>query len=93
MECSITANISVSALQKFAPMKINELQEELFIQYQDGYISDNDLVQIFEQIAVFLNLRTITNYAKANRITYNGALKRKLNKVAIDNQTFIIDNE
>lgn len=74
-------------------MEINNLQKELFIQYQDGYISDNDLVQIFEQIAAFLNLRTITNYAKANRITYNGALKRKLNKVAIDNQTFIIDNE
>jgi len=74
-------------------MKINELQEELFRQYQEGYISDDEMVQIFEQIAGFLNLKTITNYAKANKITYNGALKRKLRKVVIDNQTFIIDNE
>lgn len=74
-------------------MKINELQKELFSNYESGLISDNEFVQIFEQIAAYLNLKTITNYAKANKISYNGALKRKTNKVTIDNQTFIIDNE
>lgn len=74
-------------------MKINELQEELFRQYEEGLVLDEELVQIFEQIASYLNLKTITNYAKANKITYNGALSRKLRKVEIDNQTFIIDNE
>ena len=74
-------------------MKINELQEELFRQYEEGYVLDSELVQIFEQIASYLNLKTITKYAKANKITYNGALKRKLQKMVIDNQTFIVDND
>ena len=74
-------------------MEINELQELLFERYESGYVTDEELVQIFEQIASYLNLKTITNYAKANKITYNGALKRKLQKVEIDKITFIIDNE
>ena len=74
-------------------MKINELKEELFRQYEEGYVLDSEFVQIFEQIAAYLNLKTITNYAKANKISYNGALKRKTKNVTIDNQTFIIDNE
>ena len=74
-------------------MTINELQSELFERYESGYVTDEGLVQIFEQVAAYLNLRTITNYAKANKITYNGALKRSLQKVQIDKITFIIDNE
>jgi hypothetical protein len=74
-------------------MTINELQSELFERYESGYVTDEKLVQIFEQVAAYLNLRTITNYAKANKITYNGALKRNLQKVQIDKITFIIDNE
>jgi hypothetical protein len=74
-------------------MNINELKDELFERYEAGYVTDAELVQIIELAATYLNLKTITNYAKANKITYNGALKRKLNKVTIDNQTFIIDNE
>ena len=74
-------------------MTFNELRDKLFKNYENGAISDAELVQIFELAASYLNLKTITNYAKANKITYNGALKRKLRKVVIDNQTFVIDNE
>ena len=74
-------------------MKINELQEELFRQYEEGWVLDEELVQIFEQIASYLNLKTITNYAKANKISYNGALKRKTHKITIDKITFVIDND
>lgn len=74
-------------------MKINELKDNIFQNYENGLIQDEYLVQIFEQIATYLNLKTITNYAKANGITYNGALKRKTHKVQIDKITFIIDNE
>jgi len=74
-------------------MKINELQEELFRQYEEGWVLDEELVQIFEQIASYLNLKTITNYAKANKISYNGALKRKTQKITIDKITFVIDND
>jgi len=71
-------------------MNINNLIAK---NYQEGDLEDEDLVQIIALCSCYLNLRTITNYAKANKITYNGALKRKLNKVVIDNQTFIIDND
>jgi len=71
-------------------MNINQL---LFENYENGTISDDDLVQIFEQISLRLNLRTKTNYAKENGLTYNGGLKRKTRKIEIDKITFIIDNE
>ena len=74
-------------------MTINELTDTLFKNYQHGCISDADLVQIIELASSYLNLRTITNYAKANGITYNGALNRKTQSVIIDNVKFIIDNE
>jgi len=74
-------------------MTISQLKDELFERYESGYVTDEELAQIIELAAEYLNLKTITNYAKANKITYNGALKRKLNKVTIDNQNFIIDNE
>ena len=74
-------------------MKTSELIDKIFKNYESGAITDDDLVQIIELSALHLNLKTITNYAKANKISYNGALKRKLNKITIDNQTFIIDNE
>jgi hypothetical protein len=74
-------------------MTFNELRDKIFQNYENGAISDSELVQILEITSQYLNLKTITNYAKANKITYNGALKRKLHKVIIDNQTFVIDNE
>lgn len=74
-------------------MTFSELQQKLFENYQAGAITDEQLVQIFEQISGHLNLKTITNYAKRNGITYNGALKRNTRKITIDKITFIIDNE
>ena len=87
------ANTPICTLQNFAPMTFNDLQNKLFENYENGVITDVQLVQIFEQISGYLNLKTITNYAKANKITYNGALSRKLRKIEIDKITFIIDNE
>jgi hypothetical protein len=74
-------------------MNIKELQYILFKNYQYGCISDAELVQIIELASGYLNLRTVTNYAKANKITYNGALKRSTQSVTIDHVKFIIDNE
>ena len=74
-------------------MTIKDLQNKLFENYENGFVSNVELVQIFEQISGYLNLKTITNYAKYNQITYNGALKRKLHKIEIDKITFIIDND
>ncbi len=74
-------------------MTFSELQQKLFSNYEAGAISDEHLVQIIELCTGYLGLKTITNYAKSNGITYNGALKRKLRKIEIDKITFIIDND
>ena len=59
----------------------------------EGKASNDDLVQIFELCRDYLNLRSITDYAKSEKITYNGALKRKLLKTNIGNHIFIINNK
>lgn len=74
-------------------MTFSQLRDKIFSNYENGAVSDEQLVQTIELAAMHLNLRTVTNYAKSNNITYNGALKRKLRKIEIDKITFIIDNE
>jgi len=74
-------------------MNISQLKDDLFQGYENGSYSDAELVQIIELASGYLNLRTITNYAKANGITYNGALKRKSQSITIDKVKFIVDNE
>ena len=74
-------------------MTFSELRDKLFKNYEAGAITDEQLVQIIELSAKYLNLKTLTNYAKSEGVSYNGAKKRKLSKVKIDNVEFIIDNE
>jgi hypothetical protein len=69
------------------------IMERLFEVIHNNELENSDLVQIFEHIAIILNVQTITNYAKSENISYNGALKRKLETTKIDGQTFIINNE
>lgn len=74
-------------------MTFNELRDKIFQNYESGHISDEHLVQIIELSAQYLNLQTLTNYAKSEGISYNGAKKRKLSTVNISGQIFIINNE
>ena len=59
----------------------------------EGKISNREIVQHIELLCGFLNLKTIPNYARNEGISYNGAKKRKTQKVIIDNIKFIVDNE
>lgn len=63
----------------------------------DKYVKSNDnfnefLVQFIEQAGEYLNLQTISNYAKDNEMSYNG-VKKCRNIVKIFNIKFVIDNE
>ena len=60
--------------------------------YEAGELNNNSLVQIIELAGQYLNLKTISDYAKANRISYNGAKKYRRN-ISLFNVKFIIDNE
>lgn len=56
----------------------NLIEEKLF----KNEISSEDLVQLFERLNTYTNLKTITSYAKSNNLSYNGAKKcRKIIKL------------
>jgi len=58
----------------------------------NGELSNESLVQIIELCGRYLNIQTVSEYAKHNNISDNGARKYR-NKVKIFNRTFIIENE
>ena len=59
---------------------------------ENNELSNEDCVQIIEHVGSYLNLRTIPDYAKDNKISYNGVKKfRKVEKIF--NVKFVIDNE
>jgi hypothetical protein len=64
---------------------------------QNGELNNNEIIEILDSLASFLNLKTISDYAKAENITYNGVLKRieqnKVSEYILFGVKFIIDNE
>jgi len=54
---------------------VEKLQEYIDICMHKGDLSPRDLVQLFEQNNLYMNLKTIPQYAKDNNISYNGAKK------------------
>lgn len=57
-----------------------------------GEITNEDLLQLIEVAGSFLNLKTISDYAKENNLSYNGA-KHFRKTEEIFNTKFIIDND
>lgn len=55
-------------------------------------LSNDDCIKLIECIGGYLNLQTISDYAKNNGLSYNGA-KHFRNIKSIFNVKFIIDNE
>lgn len=56
----------------------------------DNQTDVNKLVQIIELASCKLDLKTISNYAKDNNISYNGAKKCR-NNISINGVKFIVD--
>ncbi len=58
----------------------------------ENNVSNDFLVQIIELAGDFLNLQTISDYARSHGKTYNGVKKcRKIKKIF--NVKFVIDNK
>jgi hypothetical protein len=59
--------------------------------YEAGELDDDSLVKIIELAGLYLNLKTISDYARSNKISYNTAKKyrKTVNLLGIK---FIIDN-
>lgn len=58
---------------------------------QKGKWSNDGLVQLIELSGLFLNLQTISDYAKNNNISYNGVKKSRKIKTLFGVK-FVIDN-
>lgn len=58
---------------------------------KENALTNSDLIQIIEHIGAYLNLQTISDYAKSNNISYNGTKKFR-KTVKIFNVKFVIDN-
>ena len=74
-------------------MNIDSLKQTLFEEYEDGLISDDHLIQIIEQAAEYLNLKTRSNTAKYRGKSYNGIKKFANHDLEIDGQIFHINND
>lgn len=74
---------------------MNEIEQQMLERLEkrivETGVSNEFLVQICELSGKYLNLRTISDYAKENKMSYNGA-KRFRNVISLFNCKFIIDN-
>jgi hypothetical protein len=59
--------------------------------FETGELDNDSLVQIIELCGFYLNLETIPNYAKRNKLSYNGVKKHRIIKKIFDVK-FVIDN-
>lgn len=72
-----------------------ELKDKLILNVMKGVdqniLSNDDLIDVIKTCGAYLNLRTISNYAKDKSISYNGA-KNFRESVDIFGVKFIVDN-
>ena len=75
----------------------NIIKEHLTKRLQNNELSNTDMVDLIDTIGMYLNLRTIANYATLENISYNGVLTRiksgKIKEYELFGVKFIIDNE
>lgn len=76
-------------------MQNNELKDKIILNIMKGMeqnmLSNADLIEIIEAAGKYLNLRTISDYAKQNNVSYNG-VKNFREKIELFNVNFVIDN-
>lgn len=72
--------------------KNEKLKTFIFQKFQDGELDNDTLVQLIAQAGNYLNLQTISDYAKTHKMSYNG-VKNNRNIITLFNVSFVIDNE
>ena len=74
---------------------MSDLKDKILLNIHKGMennmLSNDDLVQIIEQCGNFLNLQTVSDYARDHKISYNGA-KNYRDKANLFGVKFIVDN-
>ncbi len=72
--------------------KNEKLKAFIFQKFQDGELDNDTLVQLIAQAGNYLNLQTISDYAKTHKMSYNG-VKNNRTIITLFNVSFVIDNE
>ena len=74
----------------------NIIKEHLGKRLHNVELNNSEMVSLIDLIGSHLNLKTISDYAKANSISYNGVKDRiksgKVQEYILFGTTFIIDN-
>ena len=74
--------------------KGNKLLNFIIDKFENNELLNGDLVENIKLSGGYLNLRTITKYAKDEGITYQGVLKRPdIDIVELFGVKFVIDND
>jgi hypothetical protein len=69
-----------------------KINKNITIGIKQNLISNNDLLQIIEHCEDYLNLKTISDYAKENNMSYNG-VKHHRKLVKLFGITFVQEND
>jgi hypothetical protein len=70
---------------------IDKIEEYIYKCLQKDELTNENLVQIIERVNCYLDLKTISEYAKENSISYNGA-KNNRDVLHLFGCKFIADN-
>lgn len=70
----------------------NKLLDFVYDKYVNNELDNDSLVKLIELSGSLLNLQTISNYAKENKMSYNG-VKNHRNTVSLFSTKYVIDNE
>lgn len=69
------------------------IRERLFECIHNGELENSDLVKIFEHVAIILNICSLSDYARKEGISYQGALKRNLKTYQFGSLKLVTNNE
>lgn len=78
----------MNQLSEYEKLSIRRLGESIV----SGKWSNDGLVQLIELAGDYLTLKTIPDYAKAQKLSYNGVKKTRMIK-EIKGVKFVIDND
>ena len=71
---------------------INKVEEYIYKCLQKNELANENLVQIIERVNDYLNLKTISQYAKDNNKSYNG-IKNNRSIINLFGVNFVADND
>lgn len=73
------------------------IKEHLGKRLHNSELTNDEMVELIDTIGMYLNLRTVANYATLENISYNGVLARiksgKIKEYELFGVKFIISNE